>query len=216
MNSRKPVYTNRKNARVQLSGRLFLHVRAPRLASGAMRNKSGSFFTTPSVNLDVARLRTDPPADGMMSEDDERGKKHRVVGLGASLAGCGVGLGLKQAGYQRRPAGLMTGPQAFATVAVKVLVEQYQVLPIALLGEPRIGPVAGPSAVAVWQKEIDEPPLNLICDFGQRTKLARASWALNLERGSVELIVGPQRFDEQVVDRKPNRSPPIAIATEHR
>ena len=63
----------------------------------------------------------------------------------------------QQSGHQRRPAGLMAGADAAAVVAVKVFMEQHEIAPMRIAGEPRIVRVARTATVGVRQKQRRQP-----------------------------------------------------------
>src|SRR5262245_2358334 len=64
---------------------------------------------------------------------------------------------LQQTRNQRRPAGLVTRPEAAAIVAVKILVEEHQVLPMRVIGKAAFGAVAGTPALPIRQEESCQP-----------------------------------------------------------
>ena len=83
----------------------------------------------------------------------------------------------------------MTGAQAASCIAVKILVEQYEILPVIELSVLRF--LAVTSAFAIYElKEFNEPLLDLVGDLGQIAEMPRSRRALNLKRIAIELVIG--------------------------
>src|SRR6185312_8678392 len=112
------------------------------------------------------------------------------------------------------PAGLMTGADPAALVAVEVLIEQEEVPPVRIVLE-RLGvAVDRPAPVTPAQEEARESPRELGRDLPEIEETAGAGRALDLQVVAVEVVESLQRLDEQVVDRKPDRSAPVRVTAE--
>src|SRR5262245_50839074 len=78
--------------------------------------------------------------------------------LGSSAPLCtgptrGRGRHVEQVRNQGGPSGLMTRPEAAPIVAVKILVEEDQVLPVRVIGKAAFGAVAGTPALPIRQEK---------------------------------------------------------------
>src|SRR5258708_1510077 len=56
---------------------------------------------------------------------------------------------LQDPGYERGPAGLVARPKTVPVIAVKILVEEDQLAPVRIVGEPALGAVAGTPTLRV-------------------------------------------------------------------
>src|SRR5439155_16651974 len=108
----------------------------------------------------------------------------------------------------------MTRPAAAARFAVEVFVKQYEVTPVWIVHVFRDLAMTRPRPVLVRQKDAPEPARNLTCYLLKRGHISRAGRALDLERLAIKKVVTFERFDDQEVNRKPDRPPPVRIATE--
>src|SRR5438477_12771868 len=98
---------------------------------------------------------------------------------------------------------------ATAGFTVEVFMEKHQIRP------GRIGRVLGdlamtwPRAVFVRQKDACQSARKLTCDLLERHHVSGAGWTLNFERFAVEEVITLERFDDEKIDREPNRSAPV-------
>src|SRR6185369_14982747 len=121
---------------------------------------------------------------------------------------------LEAARNQRCPAGLVACAEAAAGLAMEVFVEQHEVLPVGIARVARIVAVARAAAVAVGQEHRAEAACELARDLGEVHEVAGAGRAFDLERVAVEVMITLERFDQQVVDREPDRPSPVGVAAE--
>src|SRR4051812_902360 len=101
-----------------------------------------------------------------------------------------------------------------AGVAVEVLVEENQILPVRIGSEPGIGPMAGSATGRVGKENPREPRTQLAGNFLEVEHPSGADWALDPEVGTVEVMEPLQRLQQQVVEGKPDRAPPVGVAAE--
>src|SRR5436305_11453079 len=104
---------------------------------------------------------------------------------------------LDEFGDEARPARLMVCAQPGAVVAVKVLVEQDQVLPVRI-GLELLGAAEHRTPAAlVPQEELDEPPRELRRHLREVQQATRAGRKLHLEVVPQEIMELLQRFNDQ-------------------
>ena len=122
---------------------------------------------------------------------------------------------LQQLRDQASPAGLVAGADARAVVAVEVLVEEDVVPPVRIVlvcarcRRRRAGARSSSRRkMRVSRREISAATSH------ERQHLSRAGRALHLEVVAEVMMELLQRFDEQIVHREPDRTPPIGIAAE--
>ena len=122
---------------------------------------------------------------------------------------------LQQLGHQSRPARLMAGAQPGAIVAVEILVEQN------VIAEMRIGlkflraAKYRPAAMLVAQEKTREPARQLRGDFRQVHLNAGAGGTFHLQFVAEIMMEPLQRFDHQIIHRKPDRPAPVGVSAEH-
>jgi hypothetical protein len=121
---------------------------------------------------------------------------------------------LQAAHRERGPPGLVARPHAPSVVAIEVLVEQHQLLPVRVRRVPRLVTVTGPSSCGVGEEQAGKPGLQLQRDFLQRQPGSRPYGAFDRELRAVEVVVPLQRLQHQEIDREPDRPPPIRVASE--
>ena len=143
--------------------------------------------------------------------------------LALSAAVCRPGSGLDhvdhaapadEVGHEARPAGLVRGADAGAGVAVEVLVEQQQVVPIRVGLELLDRPEDRPPAVLVGQPDRDEPSARCPPKRRAAGRLARSGRVVDREVVAHERVPVPERHDDEVVRRHPDRSAPVRVAAE--
>ena len=123
---------------------------------------------------------------------------------------------MDQLGDHPGPAGLVTGAEPFARVAVEILVELDEVAPVWVGIETFAVAVHRAPTLRVARKEADEPSREFHRHLPQRHLLARTRRAFDLEVLAQIVVVLLQRFDQQEVQRKPHRTAPVGIAAEQR
>src|SRR6266851_2044994 len=121
---------------------------------------------------------------------------------------------LDQFGYQPSPARLVTRANSGAIVSMKIFMEQDQVLPVRIVIENLGATRHRPAAILAAQKDTDEPARNLSGHLPQICFLAGTGGALHFEILAIVMVKLLQRFDQQIVHRKPDRPAPIGIAAE--
>src|SRR5215831_7691096 len=102
----------------------------------------------------------------------------------------------------------MAGAQAGAGIAVEVFVEQNQVTPVRIVLELFPFAEGGPGAVAAAQEDVIQAARKIRGHFPQRDPLAGARGALYLVLFAREVMKLLERFDQKIIDRKPNRPAP--------
>jgi hypothetical protein len=65
------------------------------------------------------------------------------------------------------------------------------------------------------QEKVRESRGNFERDILQVHELSRSRWTFDLHAVAVEMVILFERLDEQVIDRKPNRSAPVRVAAKH-
>ena len=108
----------------------------------------------------------------------------------------------------------MARAEAAAGFAVEVFVKQNQVSPMRVGGVFLDLAMAGPRAVFVRQESAGQPAGDLLRGFLQVHHVPGAGGAFDLEAVAIEMVITLERFDDQVIDREPDRSAPIGVAAE--
>ena len=97
--------------------------------------------------------------------------------------------------HQAGPAGLVTGPQTGTIVAMKVFIEQNQILPMRILLKGFQTAVNRPIAIAVAQKQFNQPVGQFSSDLLEGQLLVGAGWKLNFEGVAVVMMKFLQGLD---------------------
>src|SRR5437899_7461976 len=100
-------------------------------------------------------------------------------------------------------------------VAMEVFVEEHEVAPVWIALEALDAAEHGTSAV-LTEKNGRQAPREFGRDFPERHHAAGTRRALDGEIAAKVVVELLQRFDQQVVDRKPHRSAPVRVAAEER
>ena len=108
----------------------------------------------------------------------------------------------------------MTGADADAGVAVEVFVKGDGVAPVRVGLEFFKVAEDGALAVGVAQEDAREAAGDFGGDFPKVHYLARSGWAFYFEFVAVVVMELLERFDNQVVNRKPDWPAPVRVATE--
>ena len=77
-----------------------------------------------------------------------------------------------------------------------------------------VAAMTGPPPVVARKEDGREAARELDGNLAEREPPPRAGRTLDAEFGSLEVVVALQRFDEQIVQRKPDRYAPVRIASE--
>src|SRR5579883_735245 len=133
----------------------------------------------------------------------------QVVGC-ASLAGL-----LDEFSNQAGPPGLMIGADASTVVAVKVFVKQNEVFPVRVALEHFDAARHGAPSIRPAQEEMNQAAREVRGHGPQIHFVARTRGAFDTEILAVIVMKFLQRFDNEVVDGKPDRSAPIGIAAKN-
>src|ERR1041384_2117690 len=108
----------------------------------------------------------------------------------------------------------MTRAKTAAGLAVKVFVKQNQIAPV------RVGrvlldfAVTGTHPFLVRQEGAGEPARDFLRHFFQVHHLPGADRAFHLKTVAEEEMITLERFHDEEVNREPNRSAPVRVATE--
>ncbi len=108
----------------------------------------------------------------------------------------------------------MARPKALARVAVEKFVEEEEIVPVRVIGKPRFTAVAGAAAGGVGQEDAEQTATQFVGHLRERHHHAAAGGALDFKFVAVVEVIPLDRFDQQVIQRKPDRPAPIAIAAE--
>src|SRR5580692_1630831 len=116
---------------------------------------------------------------------------------------------------QAGPASLVTRTNASAVVAMEILVEEQQVLPMRIALE-QFGPTGyGTTTVLAAHKNMNQAARNFSCHFPKIRFAARARWKFNFEILTVIMVILLQGLDEEIVQRKPDRPAPVRISAKN-
>src|SRR5262245_3413506 len=107
----------------------------------------------------------------------------------------------------------MVGAESAAGLAVEVLVKEDEVLPVRVGRVPRVLAMQRAWPRCSGEEERGESSRELARDFTERHPMARSGGALHGELITIEVVVALERFDEEIVHRKPDRAPPVRVAT---
>src|ERR1700674_1090804 len=119
---------------------------------------------------------------------------------------------LEELGNEPRPACLVARSQACAIVTVKILVEQNQVFPVRVVLKALDAPGDRPAAVFPSNENMNESPGNLRGHFPKVRFPGRAGRAFDFEIFAIIVVKLLQRFDQEIVQRKPDGAAPVRIA----
>src|ERR1051326_5151112 len=106
----------------------------------------------------------------------------------------------------------MTGAYTTAVVAVKVFVEEDQVLPVRIALELAAGSVNGARAICIPEEDRPKPARTFLGNLPQSQEFPRTCRALHfviLAKIVMELL---KRLDNQEIHWKPNRTAPVRIS----
>src|SRR5712692_5351147 len=121
---------------------------------------------------------------------------------------------LEEFGDEPGPARLVTCAQAGTVVPVKIFVKQDKVFPmgIVLKKVDSAGNRAAPVLAA--NKDVNEAAGDFRGDFPKIRLLGGARRALDFEIFTIVVMKFLQRFNEKIIQRKPNGAAPVRIAAE--
>src|ERR1700687_1827969 len=112
---------------------------------------------------------------------------------------------------QAGPAGLMAGAEAGAVVAMKIFVEKDEVAPVRIALKAVGAAGYGPAATRIAKKNMNKPPgdfRSYLPEIGFGAGIGRA---VHFEIFAVVVVIFLQRFDEEIVHRKPDGPAPVRI-----
>src|SRR5437016_2764213 len=121
---------------------------------------------------------------------------------------------LEQLRHQARPSGLVVGADARPVVAVEVLVEEEVVAEVWVALQLLRLPERRTASVFIAQEDRGESSGDLRRDLGERELPAGAGGKLHREALAQVMVELLQRLDQEVVDREPDRPPPVGVAAE--
>src|SRR5438128_10050493 len=108
----------------------------------------------------------------------------------------------------------MAGAAAAAGFAVEIFVEKNEIAPVRIV---RVFPnlaMTRARAILVRQKDAPQPACQLARYFLKCRHVSGTGRALHFERFAIKQVITFERFDDQKVDREPNRAAPVRVATE--
>ena len=103
----------------------------------------------------------------------------------------------------------MTGAHASAIVAIEILVEQDQITPVRIVLEQGHIAIERTTAIAAAAEQIDEAVLKLERGIPEGDPATGAGGKFDLEGIALVMTEFLQCFDQQEVDRHPDRTPPV-------
>ena len=98
---------------------------------------------------------------------------------------------------------------------MKELMEQQQFAPMRIIRPDHFLAEAGTLSLAVGQKQLEQPTAQLVGRLFQIDLTTRTGGKVDLKTIAVEEMVAFQGFQQQIVERKPDRSAPVRVAAEH-
>jgi hypothetical protein len=108
----------------------------------------------------------------------------------------------------------MAGTEAGAVVAMEVFIKQREVTPVGVLLKRLRPPIYGPVSVRTTQEETRQPTRQL-CGYLPEGRLTFGAGRQGDQQAiTVEVVQPLQRLDEQVIQREPDWSTPVGVATE--
>src|SRR5687768_13738099 len=119
------------------------------------------------------------------------------------------------AGDDTGPSRLMARSDAGGSIAVEVFMKLYAVLPVRIVLKFPLVAVRRTATVFVLQEHAGQTPCNLFGNLIQVHEASGAAGTLDGEVVAVISVVLQQSADYQRIDRHPNWSAPVRIATEH-
>ena len=108
----------------------------------------------------------------------------------------------------------MTRAAAAAGFAVEIFIEKNEITPVRIGRIFRDLAVTRTDAPFVRQKDARETPRKFLRDFFQGQHLSGTDWAFHFKTFTKEKVITLERFDDEEVDREPNRAAPVRIAAE--
>src|SRR5260370_26536171 len=108
----------------------------------------------------------------------------------------------------------MAGADAGPIVAMKIFVEKNEVAPGWLALKEIDAARSGPAAVRIAEKNAHEPPGNFCRYLPEIRFAAGMRRAFHFEIFAVVVMKLLQRFDQEIIHRKPDRPAPVRISTE--
>src|SRR6266403_5432324 len=122
---------------------------------------------------------------------------------------------LEQFRNQPSPASLMIRANPRAVISMEIFVKQNQVAPKRIALEIFQRSRNRPSPVFSADKNMPEPFRDFTGHLPQIRVLIRTRRAWHLKILAIIVVKFLQRFDEQIVDRHPNWSTPVRVASEY-
>src|SRR5258707_4886670 len=105
----------------------------------------------------------------------------------------------------------MAGAEAGAVVAMKIFIEKDEVAPVRIALKAVGAAGYWPAATRIAKKNMNEPPGNFRGYLPEIGFGAGMGGALHFEIFAVVVVIFLQRFDEEIVHRKPDGPAPIRI-----
>src|ERR1700694_880538 len=105
----------------------------------------------------------------------------------------------------------MAGAEAGAVVAMKIFVEKDEVAPVRIALKAVGAAGYGPAATRIAKKNMNKPPgdfRSYLPEIGFGAGIGRA---VHFEIFAVVVVIFLQRFDEEIVHRKPDGPAPVRI-----
>lgn len=108
----------------------------------------------------------------------------------------------------------MTRSDSGADVSMEVFVKQNVITPIRIVLKFIVSSEYRPLAILIAQENFREPLRQLCRNFPQVHHVAGSSGAFDFEVRSQVVMELLERFNDQIVDREPDRTSPVRISAE--
>src|ERR1700690_1727949 len=108
----------------------------------------------------------------------------------------------------------MTGAKPMTGIPMKIFIEQQEILVPRLLIEPVMLTMQRAAACRISPEQTDNPLRKVIRYLFQGLLFPCPGRILYHQAIPIELAILPDRLDDQIVDRYPNRPPPVGISAE--
>src|SRR5689334_13673865 len=105
----------------------------------------------------------------------------------------------------------MTCADARAVITMEIFMKGNIVTPVWVALECFIPTKNWSTSMCVSQKDIDETMRNLVRDLTQGDFVARMGGIFHQEIVAIVMMKLLNRFDDQIVDRKPDRTTPVRV-----
>ena len=103
----------------------------------------------------------------------------------------------------------MTRTAAATGFAVEIFVKQHEIAPVRIICVPRHIAMTWARAFLVRQKDTSQPTGKFTRYFLERHHVSGPGRAFDFERVAIKEVITFERFDDQEIDREPDRPAPV-------